>query len=170
MTEFMDDLARASWPVAILLLIFAGTARALLWAQIDDPDALRIARQYLEPLATWCVVAVATHVLALGAAGDLAVTTLVLPLVVGAVAMLLRAESAAPKAAAEPAVAAPAPARAATRRRPPRAATPARAAAPAPASAPAPAPARAAAPAPTGSLWAGRDTEEPTREGSLWSR
>src|SRR5215207_845165 len=86
MTAFMDDLARASWPVAILLVIFAGTARALLWAQIDDPDALRIARQYLEPLATWCVVAVATHLLALGAAGDLAVTTLMLPLAVGAVA------------------------------------------------------------------------------------
>ena len=167
MTAFMDDLARASWPVAILLLIFAGTARALLWAQVDDPDALRIARQYLEPLATWSVVAVATHVLALGAAGDLAVSTLVLPLVVGAVAMLLRAESA-PKPAAEvttPArtsasAAAPVPARAAA---------PAPAPAPARASAPAPAPRRAASPAPTGSLWAGRETDEPTREGSLWS-
>jgi len=153
----MDDLARASWPVAILLVIFAGTARALLWAQIDDPDALRIARQYLEPLATWCVVAVATHLLALGAAGDLAVTTLMLPLAVGAVAMLLRAQSAGPEAAAEAAVTAAAPA-----------ATRAPASPPAPAAAPAPR--QAASPAPTGSLWAGREPEEPTREGALWSR
>ena len=141
----MSDLARATLPVALALLIFAGVARAVLWARVDDLRAQRLARRYLEPLATWCLIAVAAHVLALGAAGELAVMTLVLPLVVGTVAMLLRTESAAPEAAAEAAVATPAPAAA-------------------------PAPARVAPPSPTGSLWAGRDTDETAREGALWSR
>ena len=147
----MSDLARATLPVALALLIFAGVARAVLWARVDDLRAQRLARRYLEPLATWCLIAVAAHVLALGAAGELAVMTLVLPFVVGTVAMLLRTESAAPEAAAEAAVATPAPAT-----------TPAPAAAPAPA--------RVAPPSPTGSLWAGRDTDETAREGALWSR
>jgi hypothetical protein len=86
----MHDVARASLPVAVALLVFAGTARAVLWAQIDDAAAQRVARQYLEPLGTWCLIAVATHVLALGAAGEARLLSLVLPFVVGAAAMALR--------------------------------------------------------------------------------
>jgi TctA family transporter len=92
MSAFMHDVARASLPVAIALLILAATARAALWAQIDDATVQRIARQYLEPLATWCLVAVVTHVLALGAAGDVTLWSLVLPLIAGAAAVVLRSE------------------------------------------------------------------------------
>ena len=86
----MADVARASLPVALVLLIFAAAARAVVWSRIDDADAQRIARQYAEPLATWCLVAVATHALALGASGDADLLSLALPLGVGAAAVLLR--------------------------------------------------------------------------------
>ena len=66
----MHDAARAALPVAVALLVFAAFARGVLWAQIDDPAAERIAREYAEPLATWCLIALAAHVLALTAAGD----------------------------------------------------------------------------------------------------
>jgi hypothetical protein len=114
MSAFMHDVARASLPVAIALLVFAATARGALWAQIDDAAAQRVAREYLGPLATWCLIAVATHVLALGAAGDVTFLSLAFALVLGAAAMLLRTVSEPEEAPARPAAAAPAPAPAPT--------------------------------------------------------
>jgi len=90
MTAFAHDVARASLPVAIGLLALAVTAAAALWAPVDDARALRLARQYLEPLSTWCLIALGAHVVARGAAGELDVLSLALPLVLGAAAAVLR--------------------------------------------------------------------------------
>ena len=137
------DAAGASLTVAIGLLVLVVTAAVVLWAQVDDPRAQRLARRCLEPLSTWCLVALGTHTLALGMAGDLGVLSLALPLVLGAAAVALRsaAEAGAPRQAARTARAAA----------PPRAASPV-----GPAPAPAPARSDAPAPAPDGTLWAGR--------------
>lgn len=153
MTAFMHDVARAALPVAIGLLTCAAAAAAVLWTRFDDTQAQRLARQYLEPLSTWCLVALATHTLALGAAGEASVLSLVLPLALGAAAVLLRTaiESGTRPAAAEP-----------VKRR---AATPA----PAPPATHAP-PAAPAAAHPAAPLWADpADDESATRSG-LWSR
>jgi len=150
MTAFMHDVARAALPVAIGLLTCAAAAAAVLWTRFDDTQAQRLARQYLEALSTWCLVALATHTLALGAAGEASVLSLVLPLALGAAAVLLRTaiESGTRPAAAEP-----------VKRR---AATPPDATHAPPA---APAAAHPAAP-----LWADpADDESATRSG-LWSR
>jgi TctA family transporter len=89
-TAFLRDVAGASLPVAIVLLILAATARAAIWAQLDHAPAQRVARRYLEPLGTWCLIAVAIHTVALSAAGDAGVLTLALALGLGAGAVLLR--------------------------------------------------------------------------------
>jgi len=147
----MSDVARASLPVAILLLVLAGSARAALWAQIDEPRAVRLARRYLEPLSTWCLVAVATNLFAVSAAGKAGVLSLGLPLALGAAALMLR-----PTGEEErPAAVKPEP------RRPARAAAPAAPVAPVP-----PAPART----PVASLWVEQADDSPAREGRLWSR
>ena len=100
----MSDIARASLPVAILLLVLAGTARAALWAQLDDPRATRLARRYLEPLSTWCLVAVATNLFAVSAAGNAGVLSVGVPLALGAAALMLRsAGEQEPAAQAKPA-------------------------------------------------------------------
>jgi hypothetical protein len=138
MSAFMHDVARASLPVAIALLAFTAVARAALWA--DDPAVARVGRQYLEPLSTWCLGAVAVQLFAVVAAGDAGVLSLLLPIAMGAAAVLLRPSEEAP---------APAPRK--------------REAAPAPPTPPTPAPAPA-------SLWVKRTEDGPTREGSLWSR
>ena len=91
MSAFMHDVARASLPVAIALLIFAACARALLWASIDDARTQRVAGQYLEPLGTWSLVAVATQLFALGAAGEAGVLSVAFALALGTAAVLLRA-------------------------------------------------------------------------------
>ncbi len=145
MSALMHDVARAALPVAIGLLICAAWARAVVWAQIDHGQAQRIAQQYLEPLSTWCLVAVAVHTLALGAAGDADVLSLALPLVLGAAAVVLRATG---EPSGPPAVA--------REERPP--------APPPPATAPVP------ARAPDGSLWAEAADDETTRRAGLWSR
>jgi hypothetical protein len=154
MTAFAHDAARAALPVAIGLLALAVTAAGALWAPVDDARALRLARRYLEPLSTWCLIALATHLLALGAAGELDVLSLALPLVLGAAAGILRsADGADGQAGPDPEAVAPPPA--------PPAAAPER---------PAPAPAAPAPPpASGGSLWAGHDDERAPRTG-LWSR
>src|SRR5215210_4911502 len=90
MSAFLADVARASLPVAIVLLVLAAAARGVVWAELDHAEARRVARRYLEPLATWCLVAVGVHVLALGAAGDADLLSLVLPLGAGAAAVALR--------------------------------------------------------------------------------
>ena len=153
MTAFMHDVARAALPVAIGLLACTAAAAAVLWSRFDDAHAQRLARQYLEPLSTWCLIALATHTFALGAAGEASVLSLVLPLALGAAAVLVRtaADSSPRPAPAEPVkrrAAAPAPPPPATHAPP---ATPAAA--------------HAAAP-----LWADpADDESATRSG-LWSR
>ena len=161
MSAFMHDVARASLPVAIALLAFTGVARAALWA--DDPAFVRVGRQYLEPLSTWCLGAVAVHLFAVVAAGEAGALSLLVPIAMGAAAVLLRpSEEATEKTA--PRVAAPrrASAPAAAPRKP--AAAPAL---PSPPSAPASKPVPSA-PAP--SLWVKRVDDEPARHGSLWSR
>jgi hypothetical protein len=140
MSAFMHDVARASLPVAIALLAFTAVARAALWA--DDAALERAGRQYLEPLSTWCLGAVAVNLFAVAAAGDAGALSLLVPIAMGAAAVLLR-----PSAEAAPA--APRPTAAAREPQP---------------SAPAP------EPAPGASLWAERAEEGQTRQGSLWSR
>jgi hypothetical protein len=107
MSAFMHDVAQAALPVAIALLVFATTARAALWAQIEDAAVQRIARQYLEPLATWCLVAVATYALAVLAAGDISVVSLAFPVVVGAAAVVLRSDGETEEPPSRPAAAVP---------------------------------------------------------------
>ena len=145
MSGFAHDAAGASLTVAIGLLALASAAAVVLWAQVDDPRAQRPARHYLEPLSTWCLIALGTHTLALGAAGDLAVQSLALPLVLGAAAVVVRsaAEAQPPGQAVH---------RPAVRTRP---------------AAPPAAPTQA--PAPDGALWAGGDDDRSPRTG-LWSR
>jgi len=196
MTTFMHDVARAALPVAIGLLTCTAAAAAVLWSRFDDAQAQRLARQYLEPLSTWCLVALATHTLALGAAGEASVLSLVLPLALGAGAVLLRSVpgSAARSAPAEPAkrhaAARSAPAEPAKRHAARSAAAepvkrhaagrsvPAepvkhRAAAPPP---PAPRPPADAPPAttpaahPAAPLWADPADDESTTRSGLWSR
>ena len=155
MTAFMHDVARAALPVAIGLLVCAAAAAAVRWSRFDDAQAQRLARQYLEPLSTWCLVALATHTLALGAAGEASVLSLVLPLALGAAAVLLRtAAGSGPR----PAPAEPAKRRAAAP--PPRPARP-------PADAP---PAATQAAHPTAPLWAEPADDEPATRSGLWSR
>ena len=116
MSAFLHDVARASFPVAIVLLILTAFARGVLWLPAEDDRVLRFARQYLEPLSTWCLIALATHTVALCAAGEAGVVAILVPAVLGACATLLRPDDAedeepaseAPRAAA----AAPAPPRA----------------------------------------------------------
>src|SRR5215217_6649869 len=146
MSAFMQDVARASLPVAIALLAFTAVARAALWA--DDPAVVRVGRRYLEPLSVWCLGAVGVQLFAVVAAGDAGALSLLLPIAMGAAAALLRPpEEAAPTPAAAPKAGAP-------KKRDP---------APPP---PQPTP---AAPAPA-SLWVKRADDGPAREGSLWSR
>ena len=153
MSAFMHDVARASLPVAIALLAFTAVARAALWA--DDPAVTRVGRQYLEPLSTWCLGAVAVQLFAVVAAGDAGALSLLLPIAMGAAAVLLRPS--------EEATATPAPAAAPRKREAAPAPSPAKPvpSAPAPASKPVP-----SAP----SLWVKHADEAPSREGSLWSR
>lgn len=127
MSTFFSAVANASFPVAVGLLICAAIARGVLWAEVDDAPAQRLSRQYLEPLSTWSLIALATHIVAWIAAGDGNLVWLVLPLGLGVVAALLRsAGEAEERAQVEPE------------------------AQPLAASAPTPAP----APAPSGHLWA----------------
>ena len=140
MTAFMHDVARASLPVAIGLLILAGTARAALWAHVDDERARRLAAQYLEPLATWSLVALATHTLALGLAGEAGALSVALPLALGAAAVMLRVSGEAPERPVATRAAAP------------------------------PAPATPSADPAAGPLWADPTDDESTHRTGLWSR
>lgn len=168
MSGLAHDVATASLPVAVALAILAGAARLVLWAQVDDARVQDVAREYLGPLTTWCLVAVGVNSLAVGAAGDAGVLTLALPAILGAAAVLLRPAS-------EPSAPEP------TRPAPPRhveTAAPGRAPAAreatattgaAQALAPTGAPAGPDSPAPARGLWAGGDQESNGRVG-LWSR
>jgi hypothetical protein len=113
---FFHDVARASLPVAIGLLVLTAVARGLLESQLEHVRARAVARQYLAPLSTWCLIAIATYTVALLAAGDAGALSLALALAIGAAALLLRSPDEAPREAEaapaerEPRPAAPAPA------------------------------------------------------------
>ena len=165
MSTFFHDVASATVPVAIVLLLLAAAARVAVWQHIGGAEE-RLARAYLEPLALWCLGALAVHVLAVGAAGEAGVVSVGVPVILGVVAALLHpAGEAVARDALEaderPPAAAPAPA------------------ASAPAAAPAPAPAEPAAPTaaagpraphPGGALWADGDDDDRSRPTGLWSR
>jgi hypothetical protein len=90
MSEFLDNVATASLPVAAGLLVLTVIAGGVLWTELDDEWAQRLARQYLEPLSTWCLIALSTYTVARlsGGHGPLSV---ILPLTLAFVAVLLRA-------------------------------------------------------------------------------
>ena len=92
MSNLFHSASAAALPVAIVLLALGVSARGVLWAQIDDPRWVRIARQYLAPLSTWSVVAFITYALTLVAAGEAATGPLALALVLAVAAAVIRLE------------------------------------------------------------------------------
>ena len=92
MSDAFHHIAVASLPVAIGLLVLTAIARALLWADVDERLA-RPAREHLAALSTWCLILVAVHAVALGGAGELGAGSVGVTLVIGAAAVLLRAEA-----------------------------------------------------------------------------
>jgi hypothetical protein len=141
MSGAVDHIYAAALPVAVGLLILAAFARAALWTPLADDDLRRIARQYLEPLTTWCLIAVITYGIGLGLAAKASLPSLGLMLGIAAVAALLR-----PAGPAEE----------------PEAATVEQERPPVP-EAPAAAP-------PAGSLWTPPVSEDASRRQGLWSR
>ncbi|MDA0173803.1 hypothetical protein OJ998_32175, partial [Solirubrobacter taibaiensis] len=113
MSDLFHSAASAALPVAIVLLVLGASARGVLWAQIDDPRWVRIARQYLAPLSTWAVAGFITYALALVAAGEAATGPLALALVLAVAAAVIRLEgdeeerAPAPRVGGEAAFAAP---------------------------------------------------------------
>ncbi len=89
----------ASLAVAIALVLAAGIARVLVLT--DDRALERTARLYLEPLCTWCLIAVVVHGVALGATGTVSVAGIALMLLIAAVAVALPLGDA-PQQPAEP--------------------------------------------------------------------
>jgi hypothetical protein len=112
MTSLFDHIASASLPVAVGLLILAAAARTVLWVQVDDARVQRVAAQYLEPLATWSVLAILVHAVALGGAGELSFGGLGVALAIAFAGVLLRPSGAPAEAletSPEPAPPAPQP-------------------------------------------------------------
>jgi hypothetical protein len=89
MSPFFVDVASAALPVAVALLIAAAAACGVLWVEPDNARAQRQARLYLEPLSTWCLIALATYVVAHIAAGR-TLLALFMPLGLAVLAALLR--------------------------------------------------------------------------------
>jgi hypothetical protein len=154
MTAFLHDAAGASLPVAVGLLALAVAARGVLWAGIDHGPAQRVAERYLDPLALWCLVAVAVHTVALGAAGDADAFSFALPLALGVGAVLVRPARDVPEPTERT-------------QRPERVDQPPVTAAPRTTPAP---PTPAPAPAPDGRLWTDRGDDDRGRRTGLWSR
>jgi hypothetical protein len=102
MSEFFGHVADAALPVAIGLLVLTAAARGVLWAQLEG-DERRLARQYLEPLATWCLIASGTYAFAICASGEAGVLPLGAAIAMAVAAILLRSDETAaePKPAAE---------------------------------------------------------------------
>ena len=91
MSDFFGHVAGAALPVAITLLVLTAAARAMLSAKLEGDEG-RIARQHLEPLSTWCLIAAGTYALAIGAAGKAAVLPLAAAIAMAVAAVLLRSE------------------------------------------------------------------------------
>jgi len=161
-STFFHAVASATLPVAIVLLLLAAAARVAVWQHIGGAEE-RLARAYLEPLALWCLGALAVHVVAVGAAGEAGVVSVGVPVILGVVAALLHPAG---EAVARDALEAD--------ERPPAAARARTASAPAAAPAPAPAAPTAAAgpraPHPGGALWADGDDDDRSHPTGLWSR
>ena len=115
----MSVIANAAFPVAVGLMMLAAIARAVLeWS--SDQDFVRLSREYLEPLTTWCLIATFVYIGAHAASGDIGVLTVVIAAIIGGAAVFVRDSAAeAPldeePVSVEPAVTAPAPAVAPTR-------------------------------------------------------
>jgi peptidoglycan/LPS O-acetylase OafA/YrhL len=90
MTTFFDHVASASLPVAIGLLILAAATKAALWANVGDERVQRVAAQYLEPLATWSVIAALVNAVALGGSGALSFGGLAVAVAIAFAGMMLR--------------------------------------------------------------------------------
>jgi hypothetical protein len=95
----LDRVPTASLAVAIALVLAAGVARVVVLA--DDRALRRTALLYLEPLCTWCLIAVVVHGVALGAAGTVSVAGIALMLLIAAAAVALPIGDA-PQEPAEP--------------------------------------------------------------------
>jgi peptidoglycan/LPS O-acetylase OafA/YrhL len=91
MNGFLKDVADASLPVAIILLIGALVALAAVPARPDDARVQRLAALYLLPLCTWCLSALGLYTFAVVAGGDAGVLSLAIPLALalGVAAILL---------------------------------------------------------------------------------
>jgi hypothetical protein len=142
MSGVLHDVAAAALPVAIGLVALAATARGLIAVELDHAPAQRLAAQYLDALGIWALAAVATHVLALGLAGELGLGSLIVPVALGVAAVLLRTTAGEPVAAATPVAQTPPP-------------TPT---------------ADAPTPAPAHSLWVDTRDDDTTPRAGLWSR
>ncbi len=85
----MTAIANAALPVAVGLVMLAGVARAVLvWS--GDPQFVKLSREHLDPLTTWCLIATFLYVGAHAASGDIGVPTIVLAAIIGGVAVFLR--------------------------------------------------------------------------------
>jgi hypothetical protein len=143
----MHNTATASLIVALSLLAFAGLAKVILARPDEDPRARRYASAYLEPLCTWCLLALAVHVLALIGDDTAGGLSFALTLVLAAGAVMLRPWETTEPVAAEPVVTAPEPD-------------------PQPRPGPPPTPVAVG-----GTLWATRPLDdEATRRAGLWRR
>ena len=85
----MSAIANAALPVAVGLIMLAAVARAVLeWS--SDQGFVRLSREYLEPLTTWCLIATLVYVGAHAASGDIGVLTIVIAAIIGGSAVFVR--------------------------------------------------------------------------------
>jgi hypothetical protein len=87
MSALLHHISTAALPVAIGLLTATALARVALW--LEDADTRRLARQYLDPLSIWCLVAIGVHTVALIGAGDASSGSLAIALAIAAAAVWL---------------------------------------------------------------------------------
>src|SRR4051794_27477134 len=85
----MTTIANAAFPVAIGLVLLALIARAAQ-SFVDDDQTHRLARDYLEPLTTWCLIATFIYLGAHAAAGSISVWTVVIAAAIGIAAIFCR--------------------------------------------------------------------------------
>jgi hypothetical protein len=106
MSEFFGHVADAALLVAVALLVLTAVARGVLWSGIEG-DERRIARQHLEPLATWCLIATGAYALATVLAGNAGVLPIAAAIALAVAAIALRNIEPAAVTTNEPTAAAP---------------------------------------------------------------
>jgi hypothetical protein len=153
MSGFLHDVAAASLPIAITLLLLGALARGVLASRTDDAELRELAAAYVGPFSLFCLVAAGVHLVGLLGSGDGGGLAIALGLAIAAGAVALRPTDATRAAAAVPA-AAPAPAPAPE---------------PVAEEAPDPAPAPVPGPLADGALWAGPVESSTHRRSALWS-